>query len=147
MNFNTSRNAMNTFSNKASIMSKEERLKQMTDDEKLQMFAPNAAKLLAKKAEYEVPQNGQFGKCLVSFDIPGTQNTAYYLIEHDVLEPKDQRRFSIGAIRNGCDRLTSTQLIKGTKQEILEFLQDEQNAQLFKDTLIKMSDSTDEYFS
>ena len=147
MNFETSRNTMNNFTNKASTISKEERLSKMTNEEKIYEFAPNAAKLLAKKAEYEVPENGQFGKCAISFNIPGTQNTAYYLVEHDILEPKDQRRFSIGAVRNGSDRMTSVQLIKGTKKEILEFLQDDKNAQLFRDTLVKVSNSTDEHFS
>lgn len=147
MNFDTTKNTTNNFTNKASTLTKEERLNKMTNEEKINMFAPNAAKMLAKKAEYEVPENGQFSKCLISFDIPGTQNIAYYLIEHDVLEPKEQRRLSIGALRNGCDRLTSIQLKKGTKKEILDFLNDENNAQLFRDTLVNVSNSTDEYFS
>lgn len=146
MDFNTSKNRINNFTNKTSTLSKKERLSKMTDEEKITMFSRNAAKLLAKKVEYEVPENGQFGKCILSFDIPGTQNVACYKVEHDILEPKDQRCFSICAYRNGNDRLTSQQLIKGTKKEILEFLQDENNFQLFKDTLVDVSDSTDEYF-
>ena len=43
-----------------------ERLALMTNDEKIDMFAPNAAKLLAKKSEYEVPENGQFSKTCIS---------------------------------------------------------------------------------
>lgn len=122
-------------------------LAKMTDEEKISLFSKNAALMLAQKAEYDVPENGQFLKSELTFDIPSTQNEAHYFIACDPIEPKNQRRFFIGTTRTGSDRLTSVQLKKGTKKEILEFLKDEKNAQLFKEALMETSNSTDEYFS
>ena len=124
-----------------------EKLAVMSDEEKIALFSMNAGGLLAQKAEYDVPENGKFTKSELTFKIPGTQNEAHYFIVHDPIEPKDQRRFSIGVTRDGSDRLTAIQLKKGTKKEILEFLQDKNNADLFKNTLMEASNSTDEYFS
>ena len=148
MIFNRTNGIKNMNIDKASVQAqKEERLKNMTNDEKIDMFAGNAAKLLAKKAEMEVPENGKFSRVLISFDVPGTQNVAYYYIEHDELDPKDTRRFTISTARKGSDRLTNANIFKGTKAQMLEYLNDSKNAQLFRDTLRDVSKSTDDYYS
>ena len=123
------------------------KLNDMSPADKMQMFLDGSPKLLVKRAEYEVPENGTFRKVEVLFDIPNTQNQAHYFIECDPLNPKDSRTFSIGASRVGSDRMTSIQLAKGTKKEILNFLADKNNAELFKTTLANVSNSTDDYYS
>lgn len=125
----------------------QEEMAKYTDDELIDIFAVNAAEILSNKAEYDVPENGKFRTSEIIFEIPGTQNQGHYFIEFDVLEPKESRRFSIGASRKGSDRLTSIQLKKGTKKEILSFLRDENNSQQFKDALREVSRSCDDYFS
>ena len=116
-------------------------------DKNIGLFATNGAKILAKKAQFEVPENGKFSKVGIIFNIPNTQNLAHYNIEYDELEPTNTRRFSIGATRKGSDRLTSAYLIKGTKQEIIDFLKNEDNYTKFQETLKQVSKETDDYFS
>ena len=111
------------------------------------LFAVNGAKILAKKAQFEVPENGKFSKVGIIFNIPNTQNLAHYNIEYDELEPTNTRRFSIGATRKGSDRLTSVYLAKGSKQDIINFLSDEENCSKIQETLRQVSQETDDYFS
>ena len=111
------------------------------------LFAVNGAKILAKKAQFEVPENGKFAKVGIIFNIPNTQNLAHYNIEYDELEPTNIRRFSIGATRKGSDRLTNAYLIKGTKQESVDFLKNEENNHKIQETLNQVSQETDDYFS
>ena len=124
------------------------RVKMDTRKEKnIGLFAVNGAKILAKKAQFEVPENGKFAKVGIIFNIPNTQNLAHYNIEYDELEPAKIRRFSIGATRKGSDRLTSKHLTKGSKQEIIDFLKNEENNSRIQEALKQVSQETDDYFS
>ena len=140
-------NSMTGNANNNNIETMISRLNSMSPVDKMQMFLDGSPKLLAKRAEYEVPENGTFKKVEVLFDIPNTQNQAHYFVEYDPLNPKDSRTFSIGVSRVGSDRFTSVQLAKGTKKEILEFITDKNNSELFKAALSDVSNSTDDYYS
>ena len=59
-------------------------LAKMTDEEKIALFSKNVAVMLAKKAEYDVPENGQFAKSELTFDIPSTQNEAHFYITYEL---------------------------------------------------------------
>ncbi len=78
--------------------------------------------VLSQRVEKEVPQNGKFSPISVSYTIPDTQNKAKVAIEYDALEPKNTRRLSISSFRMGSDRLFTTYILKGTKQEILDYI-------------------------
>ncbi len=119
----------------------------MDKDEKMEILIPKASNLLANRAEREVPENGKFRKIFVAFDIPDTQNEALISFEHDEIDPKNMRRISIGVHRLGSDRITSNYIIKGTKNELIEYLKKIEFKKEFKDTVNLLSDSVDEYYS
>ena len=102
---------------------------------------------LAQRAEREVPENGVFTRIFVAYDIPDTQNEAVIAIEHDEKEPKTQRRLSIGVHNQHSDRLFSNYVLKGTKEEILNFLNNKENQETIKTTISNLSKKTDEYYS
>lgn len=102
---------------------------------------------LAQRAEREVPENGAFTRIFVAYDIPDSQNEAVIAIEHDEKEPKTQRRLSIGVHNQHSDRLFSNYVLKGTKEEILNFLNNKENQETIKTTISNLSAKTDEYYS
>lgn len=102
---------------------------------------------LAQRAEREVPENGAFTRIFVAYDIPDSQNEAVIAIEHDEKEPKTQRRLSIGVHNQHSDRLFSNYVLKGTKEEILNFLNNKENQETIKTTISNLSKKADEYYS
>ena len=102
---------------------------------------------LAQRAEREVPENGVFTRIFVAYDIPDTQNEAVIAIEHDEKEPKTQRRLSIGVHNQHSDRLFSNYVLKGTKEEILNFLNNKENQETIKTTISNLSKKTEKYYS
>lgn len=120
---------------------------QTNSQDKFNIATINATALLALKAEREMPENGKFANVSLAFEIPNSQNIAHFTIECDNENFKDTRRLSIGTSRKGSDRLTSIQLSKGTKKEILNYLNNKDNIELIKKALFETSSSIDEYFS
>mgnify|MGYP004574361519 CR=1 FL=1 len=108
--------------------------------------AVNCAKKLSIDYVNIVPENGDFAPRRFSFDIPDTQNESIYTLEVDKNNPKDQRIFSIGASRKGSDMLVSCVLCNGTKKEIIDFLKDDKNNELFKKVVQETSDAIDDKF-
>ena len=102
---------------------------------------------LAQRAEREVPENGIFTRLFVAYDIPETNNEAIIAIEHDEKEPKTQRRLSIGVHNQHSDRLFSNYVLKGTKQEIINYLNNKENQETIKTTVSNLSAKVDEYYS
>lgn len=102
---------------------------------------------LAQRAEREVPENGIFTRLFVAYDIPETKNEAIIAIEHDEKEPKTQRRLSIGVHNQHSDRLFSNYVLKGTKQEIINYLNKKENQEVIKTTVANLSAKVDEYYS
>lgn len=115
--------------------------------DKMDYFTNKTREVLAERTEMEVPENGKFSSISVSFKIPDTQNKAKVIIGHDEIEPKNLRRLSVGVHRESSDRLTSSYILKGTKQEILDYLKDPKS----QDELIKvvgqLSESVDKHYS
>ncbi len=102
--------------------------------------------ILSQRVCAEVPQNGKFSKISVTYSIPDTQNKARVSVEHDLINPKDGRRLCVSSFRNGSDRLVSSYVFKGTKQEILEYLNNSKSAEKILKTIKQLSDSVDNYY-
>ena len=64
-------------------------------------------------------------------------------VEYDLLEPKTQRRIFAIACRKDSDKIVKSQLFKGSKSEILAYLNDNTNREKFINTAKKLSDSLD----
>lgn len=127
---------------------KKENPNKMNKDEKMKLLIDKGFKLLHDKAEREVPENGPFAsKVFMAFDVPDSQNEALMVIEHDKIDPKTQRRLSVKLHRPNSDRYESHYMFKGTKQEILDYLNKAENQPDFINSVNELSKSVDDYYS
>lgn len=119
----------------------------LTKDEKMQKLISKGVEFLCNIAEREVPQNGKFARVYITLDIPDTNNQAIVHIAHDENQPDKQRRAVVSVHHKNADRLISQELFKGTKSEILDFLNNPLNNQEIIDEINTLSDATDEFYS
>ncbi|MCD7780279.1 MAG: hypothetical protein LUH05_06360 [Candidatus Gastranaerophilales bacterium] len=119
----------------------------LSKEEQMPLLIKKGAEILNQNAERQVPENGKFNRVFVAFDIPETQNEAIISIEHDELNPKESRRLSVGVHHNNKDRLFSNYILKGTKKEILSYLNNTDNHKEILDSVNNLSQKTDEYYS
>ena len=103
--------------------------------------------ILANAAEKQVPENDKFSDVSIEYQIPTTQNMAKVIIECDGKEPKTIRRIAVGVHHQNSDRIISKYLYKGTKKELLNYLRDENNQEIFLDIIKELSEKTDDYYS
>ena len=102
--------------------------------------------ILHERAELEVPRNGKFSQISVSYTIPDTQNKAKVAISSDPINPSNLRRVSVSSYRIGSDRMVSTYIFKGTKQEVLNYILTPQCQSQIVEIASKLSDSVDKYY-
>lgn len=83
--------------------------------------------------------------CTVSFDIPGTGNTARMtVIPKDVHAPSDEKwQFEVGVHAQGSDRLYSHYLFSGTKAEVLAWVATEAAQKNVIQSVRELSDRVD----
>lgn len=96
---------------------------QKTPEEQIRFLAKRAAEVMVQRIRNEVPVSGDFGSLSVSFAISGTQNRAILLIEPSLTGTPEQRRLRIGALREGTDRLRSNYLVHDTNGNIIQYLE------------------------
>ncbi len=138
----------NNFNYQTQFHGTKERTSDMQKDENIMdEIANRMCEVLSQRAEREVPQNGKFSKISVSCAIPETQNKARVIIEHDPIEPKNLRRLSVASFRMGSDRLVSSYILKGTKQEIIDYINSPVCAQKVSQLASQLSDSVDKYYN
>lgn len=113
----------------------------------LTKMIPQGNEVLIKKAEKEVPENGRFAPVVVTYKLPDSNNKVRVKIEHDEKEYQTQRRLSVGVHHENSDRLSSEYLKKGTKQEIITYLSEENTTKEMADAMIKLSKKTDDYYN
>lgn len=90
-------------------------------------FVNKTFEVLAQRVEKEVPENGKYRPIAVSFKIPETNNMVKFIVEYDEVNPKDFRRLFIGVQHVNSDKMVSYHLLKGTKKEILEYINNSDN--------------------
>ncbi len=143
MNIN---NNYNNYNSSFSGIDKD-KIPMLSDDEKTNLLIEKSRDILYQRAEREVPENGKFRKIFVAFDIPQTQNEALITIEHDAIDPKTNRRLSVGVHRQNSDRITSNYIFKGPKKEVLDYLKNNDNQNELYKIVTDLSKSVDDYYS
>ena len=116
-------------------------------EEKMKILTAKTKEVLSQAAEREVPENGRFSRVFVTFSVPESDNKAVFSIIHDDVDYKDKRQLSIGVHRQNSDRMFSNFIMKGTKKEIIEFLNDERNNEELKQIVEHLSVKADDYYS
>ena len=103
--------------------------------------------MLASAAEKQLPENGKFKPITIEYKIPDTMNMAKIGIEYDENEPKSMRRLTVGVHHQNADRLISNYVFKGDKNQVIEYLNNADNAPDFVNTIKELSEKTDNYYS
>lgn len=116
-------------------------------EEKMKILTSKTKEVLSQAAEREVPENGRFSRVFVTFSVPESDNKAVFSIIHDDVDYKDKRQLSICVHRQNSDRMFSNFIMKGTKKEIIEFLNDERNNEELKQIVEHLSVKADDYYS
>ncbi len=135
-NYNTNFNGVNNDSNNTA-----------KNQDKMEILMNRLCEVLSERTENEVPENGKFSPISVSFSIPQTNNKAKAIVEYDALAPKNLRRLSIASHHANSDRLISTYILRGTKQEIIDYINNPQNQKKLIKLADELSDSVNEYYS
>lgn len=94
----------------------------LTREEQLNKLFRTVADLLVKNAKEGVPESGSFQKLTVGGKIKGADYESILGIEQSY-QAKNERRVTLGMHRTGDDRLVSNDLFKGTKEEVLAWLE------------------------
>ena len=92
-----------------------------THEEKMTILFQKVAEVLTEHAHPRVPERGSFRKAAVDAEIREEGWVATLGIEESYLS-ETERRVRLGVHNTGDDRLVSHYLFKGTKQEILTWL-------------------------
>ena len=80
--------------------------------------------------------------------IPESQNQGLIAVEESSKDSKNLRNLLLGVRHKDRDRLASVYLLQNCpKAEIIKFLNDNSNIQDIIDTINKLSDETDDYYS
>lgn len=96
--------------------------------------------------EDKVPETGGFRPVSVFFRVAFTNNLGLFRFENDLVGSGEGRRFAVGALRDGTDRLASVYLKRGSLSEIMEFIASEEGRVKISEALEQMSDSTDDFW-
>lgn len=136
-------NGINNLYNTAFAGAKDAKKVARTPEEHFNHFTELIFNHLYERSQREVPENGKFTPLSASYNIPNTNNRAMLSVEYDLLEPKTQRRIFAIACRKDSDKIVKSQLFKGSKSEILAYLNDNTNREKFINTAKKLSDSLD----
>lgn len=94
-----------------------------TNDELLDFLIPKLLECMKQKID-SLPERGKFDSHSVSITYPGTTCEAYLIYTYDLLdEGARNRRLRVAMHRQGCDRVVSFYLFKGSKAECLAWLE------------------------
>ena len=118
-----------------------------TFEEIIKILVNNTTRFAALLTEKEVPRNGKFSPVSFSFNINETSNVGRFCTEYSAKNPEIERYLSLGVRHKNSDRLTSVYLTKGTKEEIISYLKDENNRPEIEKILAELSKKTDDYFN
>ena len=113
--------------------------KEMIDTKTLKEYVNIATKKLVD-SERMIPENGQYAPLAVYVEVKGENKTARVAVEHDPLDPKNQRVLNIGVYENGSDKVYSMYTVSGTKKEILDYLKDEKSSEDIYKHIVELSE-------
>jgi len=108
---------------------------------------PKVCEVLNGMAEREVPESGPFRRVLVAFDVPNSKtNEGFIDIIHSKGNPTE-RILSTNVHHKNSDRVFSNFIMKGSKKEVLEHLNNPANQGEFIESIMELSKKTDEFYS
>lgn len=94
----------------------------LTREQQLNKLYQAVAELLVEKAKVSLPEAGSFRKITVGGNVKGEICHSILGIEESY-SSQTERYVTLGVYREGEDRVVSNYLFKGTKQEVLEWLE------------------------
>lgn len=115
-------------------------------------FVNKTADVLAQMVKEDVPESGKFNReTSVFFRVPEItqkpKTIVRYIVECDEINPKDSRRLLIRVMRENSDSALNDYLLKGTKNEILEYLNEPKNRDEIKKRVEQLIKKSNDYYS
>lgn len=93
-----------------------------THEQKMNQLFQKVAEVLTEHAQAKVPETGSFRKVAVDAEIGDEDWESTLGIEESYLS-ETERRVTLGVHKKDSDRLVSNYLFKGSKQEVLTWLE------------------------
>lgn len=93
-------------------------------EEDMNLLIHAIAEALAENIRKRVPVQGSFEKIAVRYRYPETEVRGLLMVEEDLLQ-QDNRRLTAAMFFLEDDRMISNYLMKGSNQEILDYLHSE----------------------
>ena len=87
------------------------------------------------------PERGKIKPFFVCIDYPksGCEGVLFY--ENDLTDPTEQkRRIRVAMRKQGCDRLVSHYLFKGTREECVAWMKDEQTLEILLEEFAQLKE-------
>lgn len=112
----------------------------MTDEEKKVFLIRKGRKVFRDDVEEKLPEEGPAQRVFVAFDYPGTEYEAFLAAEADRLD-RNGRRVSVMMRPQGSNRVMSSYIWKGTKQELLRWLDREERESELRELFQNLADS------
>lgn len=117
------------------------------DNSEIKKITQEACSGLAKIAEREVPENGDFRKVYITYKIPFSDNNAIIAIEVDKKNSKTQRYLVTGVHRDFSDRLLTNYLENGTKKELITNLNNADKQKEILESIEHLAKRVDDYYA
>ena len=111
---------------------------------KLNILYETVMKQLVQAAREEMPETGTFRRITVVGYCKGSPLRSILGIEESY-SSETQRYITFGMYREGEDRITSNYLFKGTKQEVLAWLETPENREQVIDAYEHLEDKAKEW--
>ncbi len=139
---------INNYTNQYNTPMAKDQSKVLNKSERMNILIPKSKEVFSQIVEKEVPENGNFRKVFITMSIPESQNQGLIAVEESSKDSKNLRNLLLGVRHKDRDRLASVYLLQNCpKAEIIKFLNDNSNIQDIIDTINKLSDETDDYYS
>lgn len=112
----------------------------MTCEEQKTFLIRKGKKIFRDNVEKALPEHGPAQRVFVAFDYPGTEYEAFLTAEADCLD-WNGRRVSVMMRPQGSKRVMSSYIWKGTKQELLRWLDREECQSELQERFQDLADS------
>lgn len=119
--------------------------KRQTDAQKLDILIPKAMDYICEQIQQKMPETGGFRKFFVCFTYPGTGYEALLWVEHNVSERDGNGRLTAGMREAGSDKVVQHYMAKGTKEELMQWLNTSANGAQLRSSYEQLKSAVDQF--
>lgn len=118
---------------------------ELTDEQKLDILIPKGMAVLREHVRQKMPETGRFQRVFVIFAYPGTGYEALLWVEHNVSEQGGNGRLTAAMREAGSDKVVQHYITKGTKDELMRWLNTSANGEELRSSYAQLKCSVDRF--